>query len=179
MGLPLRAPDSARKGCFWGVGAPQRQRTEGHSGHPYVERISPHVAAALVEHGGALLLDVRTPEQVQAMTDGQTIAAYSTGAGVTGADVSPLDEWVAAGFPPEGTSDRKVVVSCTAGPKSMLAWEFLREHGVDAFVVDGGFNAWSAAGLPTTRAGESGEKPSDSGGSSPAADGSVREVLLR
>lgn len=49
---------------------------------------------------------------------------------------------------PLASYDRKVVV-CNEGYSSSLAAATLRELGVDATDLDGGFRAWSAAGLPT------------------------------
>mmetsp|Transcript_98057 Transcript_98057/g.218676 ORF Transcript_98057/g.218676 Transcript_98057/m.218676 type:complete len:181 (-) Transcript_98057:13-555(-) len=101
--------------------------------------LTPEEASILVENG-AILVDVRTPMQVRKMTDGQV---------ASGATVDAVDNWVAADAAPAAMLDRKVVVMCTASPKSTLAWEFLRAKGVDAYVIDGGFKAWAAASLPT------------------------------
>ena len=43
---------------------------------------------------------------------------------------------------------RRVVVMCDAGYQSSLAAATLRDLGVDATDLDGGFQAWRAAGLP-------------------------------
>jgi rhodanese-related sulfurtransferase len=47
---------------------------------------------------------------------------------------------------------RRVVVLCTEGYASSLAAATLRDLGLDATDVDGGFVAWKAAGLPVTSA---------------------------
>ena len=44
---------------------------------------------------------------------------------------------------------RQVVVMCDEGYQSSLAAATLRDLGVDATDLDGGFQAWRAAGLPT------------------------------
>merc|ERR1712060_642415 len=90
-------------------------------------------------------IDVRTPKQIADMTESMTPDK---------AIVDALDDWIVDGKPTTAIKvaqefGRKIVVSCTAGPKSALAWEFLQEHGIEAFVIDGGFKAWSAANLPT------------------------------
>jgi rhodanese-related sulfurtransferase len=49
-------------------------------------------------------------------------------------------------------TDRPVLVMCQAGGRSALAVERLRALGMDNIVdVDGGFNKWRQAGLPTIR----------------------------
>eukprot|EP00931_Biecheleriopsis_adriatica_P062944 TRINITY_DN38040_c0_g1_i2.p1 TRINITY_DN38040_c0_g1~~TRINITY_DN38040_c0_g1_i2.p1 ORF type:complete len:186 (+),score=43.37 TRINITY_DN38040_c0_g1_i2:116-673(+) len=107
--------------------------------------LSPQAAAELVD-AGAMLIDVRTPKQIHAMTESTTPAK---------AIIDPLDDWVKNKAPTTAIKiaqefgGRNIIVTCTAGPKSTLAWEFLKEHGIDAYVIDGGFNAWSEAGLPT------------------------------
>ena len=51
---------------------------------------------------------------------------------------------------PEATGyDVEVVVFCDEGYSSSLAAATLRDLGVDATDLDGGFRAWVAAGLPT------------------------------
>ena len=43
---------------------------------------------------------------------------------------------------------RKVILMCAGGYQSSLAAATLRDLGVDATDLDGGFEAWCAAGLP-------------------------------
>lgn len=42
------------------------------------------------------------------------------------------------------------VVVCRSGHRSGIAAKLLRAFGVDAHSLDGGVNAWTAAGLPLT-----------------------------
>mmetsp|Transcript_43555 Transcript_43555/g.78220 ORF Transcript_43555/g.78220 Transcript_43555/m.78220 type:complete len:188 (-) Transcript_43555:52-615(-) len=100
-------------------------------------------AAAMVDDG-AMLIDVRTCKQVHTMTDNKIPAK---------AIIDPVDDWIKNKAPTNAIKyaaefGRKVIVSCTAGPKSTLAWEFLQEKGIDAYVIDGGFKAWEEAELP-------------------------------
>ena len=44
--------------------------------------------------------------------------------------------------------DRAVVFACQIGQRSGLAADFLRERGWDAHNLEGGMEAWAAAGLP-------------------------------
>lgn len=41
-----------------------------------------------------------------------------------------------------------VYVICASGRRSAKAAEAMREHGIDAVSVEGGTQAWAAAGLP-------------------------------
>ncbi|CAL1147270.1 unnamed protein product [Cladocopium goreaui] len=87
---------------------------------------------------GALLVDVRTREQIQSQTNGRI---------PQGAMVLPLDDWV--GRVPPVMAGKKILLTCWKGNKSTLAWEALRAQFADAYVLDGGYNAWEAAGLAT------------------------------
>jgi len=44
-----------------------------------------------------------------------------------------------------------LVVTCRAGGRSARATQFLRGHGVDATNLDGGMQAWDAAGRAYVR----------------------------
>ena len=87
---------------------------------------------------GALLVDVRTREQIQSQTNGRI---------PQGAMVLPLDDWV--GRVPPVMAGKKILLTCWKGNKSTLAWEALRAQFADAYVLDGGYNAWEATGLAT------------------------------
>eukprot|EP00930_Biecheleria_cincta_P050769 TRINITY_DN35945_c0_g1_i1.p1 TRINITY_DN35945_c0_g1~~TRINITY_DN35945_c0_g1_i1.p1 ORF type:complete len:203 (-),score=29.55 TRINITY_DN35945_c0_g1_i1:260-847(-) len=105
--------------------------------------IPPETAYKFVEKGGALLIDVRTKLQIMGQSKGITFAS---------ALVNPLDKWITDGVPPSSVQGRTVILGCTSGLKSTLAWEFLQELDdldIDAYVIDGGFEAWRTAGLPT------------------------------
>eukprot|EP00419_Tripos_fusus_P011458 CAMPEP_0172660460 /NCGR_PEP_ID=MMETSP1074-20121228/4079_1 /TAXON_ID=2916 /ORGANISM="Ceratium fusus, Strain PA161109" /LENGTH=178 /DNA_ID=CAMNT_0013476079 /DNA_START=151 /DNA_END=688 /DNA_ORIENTATION=+ len=106
--------------------------------------VTPQDASAMVD-AGAMLIDVRTPMQIHSMTEDKSIEK---------AIIDPFDDWVKYKKPTNAIKyayefGRKIIVTCTAGPKSTLAWEFLKEHGIDAYVIKGGFSAWEEAGLPT------------------------------
>jgi rhodanese-related sulfurtransferase len=93
--------------------------------------VDPAGARELVAQG-ALLVDVR---------DGWEWAGRAPGARHV-----PLDELPArVGELPR---DRTVMVVCRSGNRSAHATAMLRAAGVDAVNLDGGFRAWSAAGLP-------------------------------
>ncbi len=91
-------------------------------------------AYQLVE-GGAFLLDVRTPEEWDEFHAPQ-------------ATLIPLDELQARVN--EVPIDREVVVICRSGNRSQTGRDILLSAGhPSATSVDGGMNAWAAAGYPT------------------------------
>jgi rhodanese-related sulfurtransferase len=83
--------------------------------------------------GGALLLDVREPDEWEAghANDARHLPLARV-----------PDEH--ADLPPE----TPIVVICRAGGRSQKAAEYLRSQGYDATNLAGGMRAWSAAGLP-------------------------------
>ncbi|MBC3193427.1 rhodanese-like domain-containing protein [Pseudonocardia sp. C8] len=87
---------------------------------------------------GALLLDVREPEEWRA-------------GHIEGAFHAPLGDLDPARF----DRDRTVVAICRSGNRSATAAAALAGAGVDARNLAGGMKAWAAAGLPF--AGEDGE----------------------
>ena len=52
-------------------------------------------------------------------------------------------------IPEAARADHLIMVLCNEGYASSLAAATLRELGLDATDIDGGFQAWLAAGLPT------------------------------
>jgi rhodanese-related sulfurtransferase len=60
----------------------------------------------------------------------------------------PLTEPVADGILPAGAQGRPLVVICRSGRRSRQAAKLLTERGAQAVDVEGGMNAWAAAGHP-------------------------------
>lgn len=89
----------------------------------------------LLAHG-VCLIDVREPVEFAA-------------GHVPGARLIPLSTVPAAlaEFP----SDEPVYVICEVGARSAHAASFLSQRGIDARNVDGGTQAWVAAGYPVER----------------------------
>jgi rhodanese-related sulfurtransferase len=89
-----------------------------------------------------VLVDIRAESQRAA--DGTVPAALFIPRNVLEWRCDPTsshpDERIGAG--------RRVVVICDVGYASSLAAAKLRDLGVDATDLDGGFQAWRAAGLP-------------------------------
>lgn len=109
------------------------------AGHTLPERIHPARLAALLKEGGrALLLDVRSPAEYDAQH-------------VTGSVLEPLDtlnpaEWASK------TNNGPLYVLCQSGGRASRAAALLAEQGVACCVVEGGLEAWTAAGLPVEKA---------------------------
>jgi rhodanese-related sulfurtransferase len=109
-----------------------------------IDRLEPARAANSIEREGALLVDIRSESQRE--RDGV----------VPGALYHPRNvlEWrmdPASGHddPTVGGLDRRVIVMCDEGYQSSLAAATLRDLGFRrAADLDGGFQAWRAAGLP-------------------------------
>lgn len=109
-------------------------------------RVEPEQANAELAHG-ALLVDIRPAEQ-------RTEGGHIPGAIVIDRNLlewrlAPASQWrIAAITGPE----TRVIVLCNQGYSSSLAAATLKELGlVNATDVVGGFEAWQAAGLPTTK----------------------------
>ena len=77
---------------------------------------------------------------------------------IDGADWHPLDRFKAA--LPEISKDSPVAVHCKSGYRSLIAVSVLQRAGYhNVMNVAGGFDAWDAAGLPSsTEAAEVGAK---------------------
>ncbi len=114
-----------------------------------LDRVDPRQAADAVREG-ALIVDIR--QQPQRERDGV----------VPGAVYHPRNELEWRADPTSGASDpvlagdfeRRVIVMCDAGYASSLAAATLQDLGfVRATDLDGGFQAWRAAGLPVEDAG--------------------------
>ncbi|MFF3286365.1 rhodanese-like domain-containing protein [Streptomyces sp. NPDC003023] len=87
------------------------------------------------EQPEAVLLDVR--EQCE-----------WTAGHVPGALHVPLTRLVVGGALPAEAHGRPLVVICRSGHRSQQAAKLLGERGADAVDVEGGMNAWAAAGHP-------------------------------
>ena len=104
-----------------------------------------HAKEALDEKnvGGAVLVDVREPEEWQhGHIDGSVPAPRG------------LLEFFADPTSPRHkealTFDRRVIVVCASGARASLAALTLKDMGYeDVAVLDGGLKAWVDAGLPT------------------------------
>jgi rhodanese-related sulfurtransferase len=107
-----------------------------------VPTIGPEEAARRVEEG-ALLLDVREPDEWQA---GHAPEAVHVPLAALAARVGELEK------------DRPIVTVCRSGGRSERAAVALRQRGYDATNMGGGMQAWSASGFPVvTKGGDAGQ----------------------
>ncbi len=100
-------------------------------------QIGPRAAKALVD-GGALLLDVREPDE-WCIEHAPTAKLLPVGRVLAQQDELPRD--------------RRIVVICRSGGRSAAVAGSLRRSGFDAVNLAGGMCAWAAAGLPVVRHG--------------------------
>jgi len=108
-----------------------------------IDRLHPLDAARAVE-AGAALIDIR-PE-AQRRREGAIPGAIVIERNVLEWRLDPAS---AHRRPELARRDRVIVVICSEGYASTFAAASLRELGLDAVDVIGGFVAWAAAGLPT------------------------------
>lgn len=113
-----------------------------------LHRLQPAEAAARMA-GGALLVDTRPVAQREA--DGEVPGALVVERNVLEWRLDPASD---ARLPEATGHDVEVIVLCNEGYASSLAADSLRTLGLHrATDVVGGYQAWAAAGLPTTRDG--------------------------
>jgi rhodanese-related sulfurtransferase len=108
-----------------------------------LDRVAPESAPAEIE-SGAVLIDIRS--ELQRERDGVVPEALYFPRNVLEWRCDPDCE---ARDPRVGGFDRRVIVMCDAGYQSSLAAVSLQELGFErATDLEGGFQAWRAAGLP-------------------------------
>ena len=109
-----------------------------------IDRLTPGQAAVRVARG-ALLVDIRPA--AQRAREGEVPGALIIERNVLEWRFDPTSD---ARLPEATGYDVEVIVLCSEGYTSSLAADALRTLGlVRATDVDGGFQAWVAAGLPT------------------------------
>ena len=112
-----------------------------------LDRLEPHDAIAAVERG-ALLVDTRPEWQRRA--EGEIPGATLIERNHLEWRLDPTSE---ARIPEAVDLDLEVIVVCSEGYSSSLAAASLQDLGLHrATDLVGGFQAWRAAGLPTTPA---------------------------
>lgn len=98
------------------------------------ERLSPQQARELIERGGVQFIDVREPSEY-------------AGGHAAGAALIPLNTILTN--PAQISHDQPVVFICQVGQRSALAAEMAAATGHrEVYNVEGGTDAWRAAGLP-------------------------------
>jgi rhodanese-related sulfurtransferase/predicted metal-dependent enzyme (double-stranded beta helix superfamily) len=109
-----------------------------------LRRLRPEAALAGLTDG-AVLVDIRPLEQ--RIVEGEVPGAIIIGRNVLEWRLDPASE---ARIPALARADARVIVMCSEGYASTLAAASLRRIGLaEATDLEGGFQAWRAAGLPT------------------------------
>lgn len=109
-----------------------------------LQRLRPEAAFAAMTDG-AVLVDIRPLEQ--RIVEGEVPGAIIIGRNVLEWRLDPNSD---ARIPALARADKRIVVMCSRGYASTLAAASLRRIGLtEATDLDGGFQAWQAAGLPT------------------------------
>lgn len=108
-----------------------------------VENLTPDQAAAELEQGDALLVDLREPQE-------RTTTGLIPGA--TSAPRGMLEFYADPSLPyhkPELEPDRRIILHCASGGRSALAAKTLQEMGyTNVAHMDGGIKAWQESGRP-------------------------------
>ncbi len=106
-----------------------------------VENLSVDQVATELERGDALLVDLREPGE---------LAQHGVIPGAVAAPRGMLEFWAdptSSYHRPEFDPGRRVILHCASGGRSALAADTLRQLGYENVAhLDGGFNAWKAAG---------------------------------
>jgi rhodanese-related sulfurtransferase len=110
-----------------------------------LHRVDPHEADA-ENRTGALLVDIRP--QAQRAAEGEVPGALLVERNVLEWRFDPTSD---SRLPQVRDHDIRVIIMCSEGYTSSLAAASLQDLGlVNATDLDGGFQAWARAGLPTT-----------------------------
>ena len=110
--------------------------------HAVIPAITPAEAASLVEHAGALIVDVR---------DGTEVAASGKVKGAVAVPRGSLESRADPGSPnhnPVFRHDRPIILYCAGGGRAALAGKTLRDMGFSDVRNLGGFRDWVAGGGP-------------------------------
>ena len=111
-----------------------------------VENLSAEQVAAELEHGNALLVDIREPgEQGQ---HGMIAGAVHAPRGMLEFYADPSSPYHRPEFQPE----RRVILHCASGGRSALAADALQQLGYTNIAhLDGGLKAWVESGRSVAR----------------------------
>lgn len=110
----------------------------------HVAKLLPENVAAAMRRGDALLVDIRESEE--RAEPGHVAGAIPVPRGMLEFAADPTSAWFRTEFDP----GRGAIVFCATGARAALAADVLRQLGyADIACLDGGFAAWSAAGLAT------------------------------
>lgn len=108
-----------------------------------IQNLSTDQLADELKQGKVVLVDIREPEERHAT--GTIPGAFHAARGMLEFYADPACPYHRAEF----ETDRRVVLYCASGGRSALATKMLKQLGyANSAHLDGGFKAWSGAGLP-------------------------------
>lgn len=100
-----------------------------------IPHISPEEALSRLESGQAVLIDVREPEELDAVAI----------EGAVNVPVSAFDAQAVL----DAAGDKEIVFFCKMGGRASNVWQyFTKNTGRDAVCMTGSITAWAAKGLP-------------------------------
>jgi rhodanese-related sulfurtransferase len=108
-----------------------------------IENLTPQQAQEEISKGNVTVIDIREPGELQ-----------KTGkiAGAVNAPRGMLEFYADPSLPshkPEFDKEKRIILYCASSGRSALAVKTLKEMGYTNIAhIDGGMNAWKAAGLP-------------------------------
>ncbi len=138
--MPAHIHEAVPANLEGGAGQPAVASALGQS-KVAVQSVSAEQLAEVLGAPGIHLLDVRTPEEFNALR-------------ISGSVNVPLDTLEPAALLASMDANDPVYVVCQTGTRSQFAAAELRAAGFRRVVhVDGGTNAWTVAGLPVARSG--------------------------
>ena len=108
-----------------------------------IENLSVEQAAAELERGDALLVDIRERDEREA--NGSIPGAVAAPRGMLEFWADPSSAYHRDEFDPS----RRIILHCASGGRSALAASMMQELGyTNVAHMDGGFNAWKESGKP-------------------------------
>lgn len=111
-----------------------------------VSRISPEEAKRLISDEGALLVDVRDPQELSA--SGKLDGALNVSRGMLEFRADPSSAY----HNPEFSLDRAIILYCASGGRSILSAKALQDLGFAKVYNLGSFKDAAEAGFPTETA---------------------------
>ncbi len=101
-----------------------------------IPHISPQEALERQQTGTAVLIDVREPDELEAVA-------------IEGAVNVPVSAFDPAAVLAAAGEDREIVFFCKMGGRAMNVWQYFTQNtGRDAVCMTGSITAWAAQGLP-------------------------------
>ncbi|WP_320838645.1 rhodanese-like domain-containing protein [Zhongshania sp.] len=109
-----------------------------------IENLTPDQVQAEIITGGVTIVDVRDASE---LANGCIPGAIHASRGMLEFYADPLSPYHKAELDP----DNRIILNCASGGRSALAVHTLRSLGYKNVAhLDGGINAWQAAGQPVT-----------------------------